>query len=451
MPPAAGMSAPLRFADLPRPDYAGGSLVNLMASLIRARGGRSPHRALAGLPPAALRPYSKVVLLLLDGLGANQLHAFVTRGKGRQFFARHPWQILTTACPPTTAAVVTTLATGASPAEHAILGWHLNLPDLGMVGTLLPFITRTDTPIAPADFPLERYLDIPAPIATMRGRRVLISYDTIPVSRTSLAQPWWTERRSFQTLDGMQRHLRAFARSRGTAYAYAYWPHYDTVCHRHGPEGRASARHLAELDAFLARVETALAGTGTLLLVTADHGHMQTSTHVDLSRIPASTHPRHPALRRFPHGPVPCPLLPSQGFPAPDPLRPPPRCLRLRTGRRRASLRHPRPRQTPSRPRQPPRRLHPLRGPRHRLPLSRRHGEGKETQSRHPRRPLRRRTPHPPLRHPPLTPAPAVCLGYYNKRDTSKPHPSASARSSPRPCAVKSSPAPCGIHNPLRP
>ena len=286
MPPADGMPPPLRFAELPRPDYAGGSLVNLMASLIRARDGRSPHRTLAGLPPAALRPYSKVVLLLLDGLGANQLHTLVTRGKGRQFFARHPWQVITTACPATTAAVVTTLATGASPAEHAILGWHLNLPDLGMVGTLLPFITRTDTPIAPADFPLAHYLGIPAPIATMRGRRVLISYDTIPVSRTSMAQPWWTERRSYQTLDGLQRQLRAFARSRGTAYAYAYWPHYDTVCHRHGPEGRASARHLAELDAFLARVETALAGTGTLLLVTADHGHMQTSTHVDLSRIP---------------------------------------------------------------------------------------------------------------------------------------------------------------------
>jgi hypothetical protein len=163
MPPADGMPPPLRFADLPRPDYAGGSLVNLMASLIRSRGGRSPHRALAGLPPSALRPYSKVVLLLLDGLGANQLHAFVTRGKGRQFFARHPWQIITTACPATTAAVVTTLATGASPAEHAILGWHLNLPDLGMVGTLLPFITRTNSPIAPPVFPWHATSTSPPP------------------------------------------------------------------------------------------------------------------------------------------------------------------------------------------------------------------------------------------------------------------------------------------------
>ena len=280
------MSAPLRFSDFPRPDYAGGSVVNLMASIIRARGGRSPHRALAGLPAAAIRPYSKVVLLLLDGLGANQLLDFISSGQGNKFLARHPWQIITTACPATTAAVVTTLATGASPTEHAILGWHLNLPDLGMVGTLLPFVTRTDTPIAPDDFPLARYLAIPAPIATMRDRRVLISYDNIPTSRTSLAQPWWTERRSFQTLTGMLRQIRTFAHSRGRAYAYAYWPHYDSICHQFGPEGRPSARHLVELDAFLARVQTALAGSDTLLLVTADHGHMQTTTHIDLSRIP---------------------------------------------------------------------------------------------------------------------------------------------------------------------
>ena len=280
------MTNPIRFRDLPRPDYSGGGIVNLMASIIRARGGKSPHRPLCGLPPSALRPYKKIVLLLLDGLGAKQLHQFILSGKGRNFLALHPWQKITTACPATTAAVVTTLATGSAPAEHAILGWHLHLPDLGMVGTILPFVTRTDTPIATDEFDLEKYLAIPAPLATIRGRCVLISQGHIPTSRTSMAMPWWTERRSFENLDGLLRHLRAFARSSGRAYAYAYWPHYDTECHVHGPQGRIPALHLAELDIFLARTERALAGTDTLLLVTADHGHMQTRERIDLSRIP---------------------------------------------------------------------------------------------------------------------------------------------------------------------
>ena len=280
------MTNPLRFRDLPRPDYNGGSLLNLMSSIIRSRGGRSPHRPLRGLPAAALRPYSKVVLLLLDGLGAKQLQQFTARGKGGKFLALHPWQKITTASPATTAAVVTTLATGASPAEHAILGWHLHLPDLGMDGTILPFVTRTDTPIATDEFDLKKYLALPAPLATIRGRRVLISQGHIPTSRTSMAMPWWTERHSFENLDGMLRQLRAFARSSGRAYAYAYWPEYDSLCHEYGPEGRIPALHMAELDTFLARVQKTLAGTGTLLLVTADHGHMQTHTALNLAEIP---------------------------------------------------------------------------------------------------------------------------------------------------------------------
>lgn len=280
------MTTPLRFSDLPRPAYSGGNLLNLMSSIIRSRDGTSPHRMLADLSASRLRPYPRIVLLLLDGLGARQLHRFVLSGGGPRFLALHPWRNITTLCPATTAAAVTSLATGASPAEHAILGWHLHLPDLGMVGTILPFVTRTDTPIATDDFDLHRYLALPAPLASTRGRRVLISKGDIPVSRTSMAQPWWTERRSFSHLDGLLRHLRTFARSPGRAYAYAYWPDYDSLCHEHGPEGDAPARHLAELDIFLARAQRALAGTGTLLLVTADHGHMQTHTAIDLSEIP---------------------------------------------------------------------------------------------------------------------------------------------------------------------
>jgi hypothetical protein len=280
------MTTPLRFRDLPRPQYAGGSILNLMASLIRGRGGRSAHRSLNGLPPGIIRAYPKVVLLLLDGIGSMQLHRFILAGKGRSFFALHPWQNITTICPATTAAAVNTLATGASPAEHAILGWHLHLPDLGMDGTILPFVTRTGTSIAPPEFDLGKYLALPAPIATIPGRRVLISQGEIPTSRTSMAQPWWTERRSFENLDGLHRQLRKFARSRGRASAYAYWPYYDTLCHEHGPAGRVPVRHLAELDVFLARLQHALAGTGTLLLVTADHGHMPTHTGIDLAAIP---------------------------------------------------------------------------------------------------------------------------------------------------------------------
>ena len=43
------------------PEYEGGSLVNLLASLLRARGGRSPHKSLAGFPARRAREEGAVL------------------------------------------------------------------------------------------------------------------------------------------------------------------------------------------------------------------------------------------------------------------------------------------------------------------------------------------------------------------------------------------------------
>lgn len=276
-------------ADFPTPDYNGHSLVNLMASIIRARGGKTPHRPLRGLPQKALQT-PRIILLLLDGLGEEQLADYLALCRRRKrpspFFGAHPRRVISSICPATTAAAVTTLSTGASPTEHAILGWHLHLPDLGLVGTPLPFTTRTGTPLAPADFPLQDYLAHPAYLASIPGTRHLLSSTGIPTSPTSRAQPWWTRRTAYTTLTALHRHLLAAARGKTRAYTYAYWPLYDTLCHRHGPASPIARAHLAELDATLARLTPRLADTGTRLLITADHGHMATAHTLNLARIP---------------------------------------------------------------------------------------------------------------------------------------------------------------------
>ena len=59
-----------------QPDYQGGSIVNLMASLILGLGG-VPHAyaPLRALKPGRLQRYRTVVLLVIDGLG----HQYLTR------------------------------------------------------------------------------------------------------------------------------------------------------------------------------------------------------------------------------------------------------------------------------------------------------------------------------------------------------------------------------------
>lgn len=254
------------------PDYRGGSIVNLLASIIRSRGGRSPHAELTGLPAKALSGARKVVYLVVDGLGKEQLDRYLASRPRAAFFAGQPHQTITTVFPATTAAAITTFSTGASPAEHGILGWHLHLHDLGMVSTILPATTRTGAPMAEKKFNLGKYLRLPSHLATMRCWKKLISYDFIPESRFSRATGKWDRRRSFKSLAGMVRETAAFARRPGRAVAYVYWPGYDTLCHEHGCFHRKTVTHLDQIDSALGMLVRKLRGSGTTLIVTADHG-----------------------------------------------------------------------------------------------------------------------------------------------------------------------------------
>ncbi|HQU15980.1 MAG: hypothetical protein B7Z66_01355 [Chromatiales bacterium 21-64-14] len=123
-----------------RPDYEGGGLVNLMASLMTGLGGRPSdlYPPLAGLPPQEVKAAANVVLLLLDGLGHDYL---IQNGAGGAL-CRHLQGPITSVFPPTTAAAVTTVLTAVGPQQHAVTGWFVHLRELGTVSALLPFRPR---------------------------------------------------------------------------------------------------------------------------------------------------------------------------------------------------------------------------------------------------------------------------------------------------------------------
>lgn len=271
-----------------RPDYDGGSIVNLLSSIIHALGGASPHAQLANVEPGLFRGVRRIAYLVLDGVGYNQTQRHIAAGGGEHFFGKQPYVKITSVFPPTTAAAVTSLSTGATPAEHALVSWYLHLPDLGMVSAILPGTTRTGTPMAPSDFDLRRYLALPSYVSSVRGAKCLLSYGRLGQSRYSNAGTEWDLRASYTTLRGLEGQVRAFAAEASRGLAYAYWPKYDTLCHNKGCNDRETKNHFAEIDLALSRLVEALRGSDTLLCVTADHGVVDAPAHkrVDLSKVP---------------------------------------------------------------------------------------------------------------------------------------------------------------------
>src|SRR5262245_5846342 len=123
-----------------RPDYSGGSLVNLVASVVAARDGTALHAPLKNLRDKELSAARNLVLLIIDGLGDRFL---VSRGAGGGRAPRRRGA-LTSVFPSTTASAITTSYTGCSPLEHGLTGWFTYFGEAGCVSAALPFRSRGD-------------------------------------------------------------------------------------------------------------------------------------------------------------------------------------------------------------------------------------------------------------------------------------------------------------------
>src|SRR5437762_3143744 len=157
-----------------RPDYDGGSLVNLVASVVGARGGKPLHAPLRDFEfPAAAK---NLVLLIIDGLGDNYL---ARHGKGSAL-GRARRRSLTSVFPSTTASAITTSYTGRTPLEHGLTGWFTYFGEAGCVSAPLPFRSRGDMiSLSARGVSAERIFTSPALFGALPVKSVVVTYREI--------------------------------------------------------------------------------------------------------------------------------------------------------------------------------------------------------------------------------------------------------------------------------
>ncbi len=261
------MPRPERFSPSFHPDYSGGGFVNLIASLVEARGGAPRHAPLAALPAAELREAANVVLLIVDGLGDNYLLAHGGGGP----LARHRRASLSAVFPSTTATAITAGFTGSTPIEHGLTGWYTYFSEVACVAAPLPYVRRGEK--RPLGIPPARLFAEPSYFDTLADRVIVVTWNAIVDATYNAFHCGGAERRSYESLEGFVEQTAAAVRSGPERkFVYAYWPQFDVLSHQHGvgsPEVRA---HFGALDDAIGRLIEHLAGTDTMLLVTADHG-----------------------------------------------------------------------------------------------------------------------------------------------------------------------------------
>jgi len=245
------------------PDYAGSALSDVLPSIGVALGADA-HRehAQAGIDLPASRRY---VLLLVDGLGLDLLHAHADD-------APYLWSLLAGPCsrtltagmPTTTATSLTSLGTGLPPGRHGVVGYTCRIPGSNRLLNAL----RWDSQVDPLTW---------QPHPTAFARLAADGIDTSVVSKRAFA-------RSGLTLAGQRGALYRGADSAGERLAeavhglrsersmvYVYDSDLDATGHRDGCESDAWRLQLATIDAFALRLRKEIPDDA-VLVVTADHG-----------------------------------------------------------------------------------------------------------------------------------------------------------------------------------
>ncbi len=242
------------------PDYRGACISNVVPALLEWSD--TP----GWLPPTAVDA-DQVVLLVLDGLGWEQLRS---RTDCMPTLCGLDGGPITSVAPSTTAAALTSIATGMPPGEHGVLGYRLFLGD-DVVNMLRWSMERGD---ARAAHPPR----LVQPHDAFCGQRPAV-VTRAEFSTTGFTQAHLSGTRFFgyRLMSSLVTQVVDLARA-GEPFVYAYYEGIDKAAHEYG----LGRYYQAELQAADHLVEWLLRElpVGTALVVTADHGQVETGGNV---------------------------------------------------------------------------------------------------------------------------------------------------------------------------
>jgi type I phosphodiesterase/nucleotide pyrophosphatase len=239
------------------PDYSGRCSTNVVRAL----------QSKADWVPEPVRDADAVVLLILDGLGWNE----IGRRKAEvPVIASMQGGPITTVVPSTTPTALCSISTGLPPAEHGIVGYRILLD--GGVLNVIRWAMQGAQPPDPAELqPRVAFDGQSLPIVTRAG--FLDSKFTDILYRGAAFN-------GYHTTSGLVERTRELV-ERGERFVYAYYDGPDLVAHVHGMRDRFFAGEVRFCDGLVDAFLEALPERAALV-VTADHGHVHFDDRIDL-------------------------------------------------------------------------------------------------------------------------------------------------------------------------
>ena len=248
------------------PDYKN-CIANLPNSILKKFDVPTVGNTLPLLDKYLEKDYKNIIVILLDGMGKVILERHLNADGA---FRSHLAGIYTSTFCSTTVAATTSVMSGLQPCEHGWLGWDCFYPQVNDNVTV--FLNKIqDTEIPAADYnvawTLTPYENINEKIKKAGNEAHLVA----PFLDAKID--------SFEKICEQIKKICTKDSDRGDygknpRYIYAYWNQPDGLLHTHGCGSNQAHECMIDLE----KQVTGLAGEleDTLVVVTADHGHIDT-------------------------------------------------------------------------------------------------------------------------------------------------------------------------------
>ncbi len=311
------------------PFYDGHSILNLPSSICQWLGAPLLGAGALSSEITSFLPddFRVVIVILIDALSFQRLTRWIKEGDlpaWRSLSQRGILHPITSVVPSTTSAALTSIWTGRSPFEHGITGYEMWMKEYGIVtNTILqmPITFKSDLgALERTGFSPEKAIPFPTLGSHLRThgiRSYALEHQSIAYSGLSRMLLKETEILAFNSAADLWVNLRNLLEAKTAnktldkttdktadktaqrMFVWVYWSEVDHFGHVYGPDDERTAAEFtifsrAMQDLFLNRLSSE-AGADTLLLLTADHGHLTTQPdpHYDLTHHPNLTRRLH--------------------------------------------------------------------------------------------------------------------------------------------------------------
>jgi len=250
-----------------RPNYDGGSILNLIASIEEVLGGKPKYKPLNDIDLSGIKNFKNIVFIVVDGLGYEFL---MKHGKGTKFNENIIGKITST-FPTSTSAAMTGLMTGLSPQEHGMTGWYMFSKELGCQIIPLPYVPRFGGFDFGKILKINKMFRIPSFVDKLKIRTYMLLNEKIISSRFTKAVSGKAKRIGYKNMGDFFSKIKNITKSGNQRkFIFSYYNEFDGLCHDFGSESKKTLGHFnklaKKLDDFLKSLKD------TIVIITADHG-----------------------------------------------------------------------------------------------------------------------------------------------------------------------------------